>query len=196
MKLTKERILDAARRHFARFGFRKASLSEIAAELGVVKGALYYYVPGGKQELFDLVLQRDLDQVLAAMRGAVEGEADPRRKLRAMADARLRVVNQLKDLLGVHRDVLEELVAIIYQHPDHPYSKAERDLIEEILLSGESSGLFRKIEPRTTTAAAIQAAMRTLLIPALYAESEHSAEPVALLEPLFDLMLLGLETRP
>ena len=196
MKLTKERILDAARRHFARFGFRKASLSEIAAELGVVKGALYYYVPGGTQELFDLVLQRDLDQVLAAMRGAVEGEADPRRKLRAMADARLRVINQLKDLLGVHRDVLEELVAIIYQQPNHPYSKAERDLIEEILISGESSGLFRKIEPRATTASAIQAAMRTLLIPALYAEAAHAAEPVALLEPLFDLMLLGLEARP
>jgi AcrR family transcriptional regulator len=195
MKLTKERILDAARRHFARFGFRKASLSEIAAELGVVKGALYYYVPGGKQELFDLVLQRDLDQVLAAMRSAVDGEPDPRHKLRAMADARLRVINQLKDLLGVHRDVLEELVAIIYQQPNHPYSKAERELIEQILLAGEESGLFRKIEPRATTAAAIQAAMRTLLIPALYADATYAAEPVTLLEPLFDLMLQGLETR-
>jgi len=195
MKLTKERILDAARRHFARFGFRKASLSEIAAELGVVKGALYYYVPGGKQELFDLVLQRDLEQVLAAMRGAVEGEADPRCKLRAMADARLRVITQLKDLLGVHRDVLEELTAIIYQQPNHPYSKAERDLIEEVLVAGEDAGLFRKIEPRATTASAIQAAMRTLLIPALYAEVTHGTEPMALLEPLFDLMLLGLEAR-
>ncbi len=195
MKLTKERILDAARRHFARFGFRKASLSEIAAELGVVKGALYYYVPGGKQELFELVLQRDMDQVLAAMRSAVEAEPDPRRKLRAMADARLRVIIQLKDLLGVHRDVLEELVTIIYQQPNHPYSKSERDLIDEILVSGETNGVFRKIEPRATTAMAIQAAMRTLLIPALYAEPTHAAEPVALLEPLFELMLLGLESR-
>jgi AcrR family transcriptional regulator len=195
MKLTKERILDAARRHFARFGFRKASLSEIAAELGVVKGALYYYVPGGKQELFDLVLQRDLDQVLAAMRAAVEAEPDPRRRLRAMADARLRVVTQLKDLLGVHRDVLEEVTAIIYQQPNHPYSKAERGLIEEILRSGEAAGLFRKIEPRETAAAATQAAMRTLLIPAMYAEQTHGAEPIQLLEPLFDLMLLGLESR-
>lgn len=195
MKLTKERILDAARRHFARFGFRKASLSEIAAELGVVKGALYYYVPGGKQELFDLVLQRDLDQVLAAMRAAVATEPDPRRKLRAMAEARLRVVNELKDLLGVHRDVLEELVTIIYQQPDHPYSKAERELIEQILISGETGGQFRRIEPRATTALAIQAAMRTLLIPALYADPAHAPDPVVLLEPLFDLMLLGLVAR-
>jgi hypothetical protein len=87
------------------------------------------------------------------------------------------------------------VVAIIYQQPNHPYSKAERELIEAILISGENSGLFRRIEPRSTTASAIQAAMRTLLIPALFADPAHAAEPVVLLEPLFDLMLLGLESR-
>ncbi len=195
MKLTKDRILEASRRHFARFGFRKASLSEIAAELGVVKGALYYYVPGGKQELFDLVLQRDLDEVLAAMRAAVAAEPDPRRKLRAMAEARLHVVGQLRDLLGVHRDVLQEVTAIIYQQPDHPYSRAERQLIEEILEDGERSGVFRPITPRSTAAGTIQAAMRTMLIPATYMEAADEPVPMRLLEPMFDLLLLGLEAR-
>lgn len=195
MKLTKDRILEAARRHFARFGFRKASLSEIAAELGVVKGALYYYVPGGKQELFDLVLQRDLDEVLGAMRLAVEIEPDPRQKLRAMADARLRVVAQLRDLLGVHRDVLQEVTAILYQQPDHPYSRAERQLIEAILQGGEDAGVFRRVEPRATAAATIQAAMRTLLIPAMYADPAEAPAPMQMLEPMFDLLLLGLEAR-
>ena len=42
-KRTRLRILKAATEHFIRFGYRKASVSEIATDAGVAKGTVYLY---------------------------------------------------------------------------------------------------------------------------------------------------------
>src|SRR3954449_5630818 len=53
-------IVDAAFRVFARRGYRRTQMSDVAAELGVSAGNLYNYVPG-KETLFALVLRRSAD---------------------------------------------------------------------------------------------------------------------------------------
>ena len=47
----RERILDAARRQFARKSYAKTSMREIAREAGIGVGNIYNYFPG-KDELF------------------------------------------------------------------------------------------------------------------------------------------------
>jgi AcrR family transcriptional regulator len=42
-KRTRLRILKAATQHFIRFGYRKASVSDIATDAGVAKGTVYLY---------------------------------------------------------------------------------------------------------------------------------------------------------
>jgi AcrR family transcriptional regulator len=42
-KRTRLRILKAATQHFIRFGYRKASISDIASDAGVAKGTVYLY---------------------------------------------------------------------------------------------------------------------------------------------------------
>lgn len=53
------RLLDAARRLFASWGFDKTSVDEIALEAGVSKGAVYLEF-SGKDELFKALLRREL----------------------------------------------------------------------------------------------------------------------------------------
>jgi AcrR family transcriptional regulator len=55
--MNKDDILSAAFRAWGREGYKKMSLSEVAAELGVTKPALYRHF-------------RDKERILAAMRGA------------------------------------------------------------------------------------------------------------------------------
>ena len=58
---TRERVLDAAVRHFAAGGYRGTSLAAIAAEAGVTDAGLLYHFPT-KQDLLFAVLQRHLDE--------------------------------------------------------------------------------------------------------------------------------------
>jgi len=52
-----DRILSAAESIFARFGFRRASMSEIAEEAGLTRQALYHHYPS-KEALFRAVVEQ------------------------------------------------------------------------------------------------------------------------------------------
>lgn len=67
------RILDAATELFARFGFKKASIDEIAAGAGVGKGTVYLMCES-KEDLFFQVVHRELRQWVAQ----VSEHMDPR----------------------------------------------------------------------------------------------------------------------
>ena len=57
MSDTKERILLTALRLFAKDGYRAVSVSAIAGELGVTKGALYKHYRN-KRDIFDSIVAR------------------------------------------------------------------------------------------------------------------------------------------
>ena len=67
VKLREARLLDAAARLFARFGFDKTSVDDIARAAGVSKGAVYLHWPS-KFGLFEAVLIREglalLDEII------------------------------------------------------------------------------------------------------------------------------------
>ena len=54
---TKENILQTALRLFARDGYEAASVSDIAGELGITKGALYRHYKS-KRDIFDSIVER------------------------------------------------------------------------------------------------------------------------------------------
>jgi len=54
---TKENILHAALRLFAQDGYEAASVSDIAGELGITKGALYKHYKS-KRDIFDNIVER------------------------------------------------------------------------------------------------------------------------------------------
>src|ERR1700737_2414685 len=68
------RLLDAAARLFARFGFDKTSIDEIAHAAGVSKGAVYLHWPS-KDALFEATLIREGLRLLDDLTARIE--ADP-----------------------------------------------------------------------------------------------------------------------
>ncbi|NOT58612.1 MAG: TetR/AcrR family transcriptional regulator [Acidobacteria bacterium] len=56
-------IYRAAAALFCERGFDATSMQDIAAAVGVTKAALYYFVPGGKQELLFAIMNFGLDQL-------------------------------------------------------------------------------------------------------------------------------------
>jgi AcrR family transcriptional regulator len=62
---TSGRILDAAERCMARYGLRRVSMGDVAAEAGVSRGSVYRYF-ADRDALVEAVLERTADRFVAA----------------------------------------------------------------------------------------------------------------------------------
>jgi AcrR family transcriptional regulator len=56
---TREHILEVAEALFSQRGYSSVRLRDIATAVGMKHASLYYYVPGGKEQLFIEVLERN-----------------------------------------------------------------------------------------------------------------------------------------
>jgi TetR/AcrR family transcriptional regulator, fatty acid metabolism regulator protein len=80
----RRQILDAAIRVFARQGFHRCRVSDIAREAGVAYGLVYHYFDTKEQVLNELFTER-WSLLLAAIKEIDEREIPPRDKLDAVA---------------------------------------------------------------------------------------------------------------
>ncbi|MCD6060839.1 MAG: transcriptional regulator [Moraxellaceae bacterium] len=89
---TRERIIASAARVFARKGFQKASLDEIAADAGMTKGAIYWHFRNKNDLLFamlDCRLQRDTAPLMGDLHTLIREGGDPLTALTRMFQAGL-----------------------------------------------------------------------------------------------------------
>lgn len=179
-----------ARRHFARFGFRRSSLAEVARELGVVKGALYYHFPGGKAELFDAAAAGVEREILGAMREAATAARDARRALKATLAAKFDALRHTLDASGVSPAIARELTLV--PRGAEAFHAGELAILEEVLARGEREGLFRRMKSRGATAAALQALLREPLMLAVLSPSPPASGARALPPAIFDVLFHGL----
>jgi AcrR family transcriptional regulator len=82
-----ERVMDTAERLFARKGYNAVTLRDIASEIGIHHTTLYHHVPGGKEQLYIDVVERNLAHHRRGLTRAIEeAPHDIRSQLCAVAD--------------------------------------------------------------------------------------------------------------
>jgi AcrR family transcriptional regulator len=104
--LKETQILDGAAMVFARDGFGRASMSQIAAAAGVSKGTLYNYFPG-KEALFAAWVQRECSVRIALIFDDLTATARPAETLRRIGRRMLEMLLSDSGLL-VYRMVVAE----------------------------------------------------------------------------------------
>src|SRR5262245_987712 len=142
----RERILDAARRIFARHDYHEVLMDDVARESGVSKGTLYRYFPS-KRALYLGVMFEGIDRLHEALREAVAGSGEPVRKL-------ARLVYTLLDHFWDQRFFF----ALIHRNeyrPDDPDSREwERRrtgisrLVQQLVEDAIACGQLRHADPR------------------------------------------------
>ncbi len=129
-------------------GFGSIKMQDIADQLNMTKGNLYYYFPS-KQDLLFHCHMKCMDVSLAALARAAQGTAPPVEKLRTLL--RLHIAGILEESYSaVLLTDLEDLA---------PAQRCEyvmlRDRFEtgvrKILVDGMASGAFRETDPRVAT---------------------------------------------
>lgn len=94
-KERRHQLLDIGRRLFAERGFEGTSIEEIAAQAGVSKPVVYEHF-GGKEGLYAVVVDREVERLLSLATGLLEGDHNER-KFEAAAVALLRYIDENSD---------------------------------------------------------------------------------------------------
>ncbi|WPB82569.1 TetR/AcrR family transcriptional regulator [Archangium violaceum] len=82
VELRRQRILQVAKGHFERFGFRRTRIEDIAREAGIAKGAVYLEFES-KEVLLHAVIGTLFEEIGRRYAAEVMGLESPRERLRA-----------------------------------------------------------------------------------------------------------------
>ncbi len=150
----KECILLEAARCFGRFGFKKASVDEIARRAGVAKGTVYLACES-KEDLFYQVLHREV----RAWQAAVAKLIDPRKQADELLETLSAAVLTSMEDFPLVKDLLygrtHELLPSWRERLDELRALGLATLIE-VLRLGVRQGVFRKNLDVETTASLLQ----------------------------------------
>lgn len=92
----REAMLHRAASIFARDGYDRASMAQLAAELGVSKALLYHYYNSKEALLFDILFNH-LEALVEAVESADRPDATPRQRLEALVTALLEAYRDADD---------------------------------------------------------------------------------------------------
>ncbi|GAA1835689.1 hypothetical protein GCM10009836_12650 [Pseudonocardia ailaonensis] len=90
---SRQQVVDAAAKVFAEKGYDNARIEDIAKELGVLQGSLYYHV-SSKAALLRLVTRQQFTEVVVKLEKLVTGQEPPREKLKKAILAQHRYVDR------------------------------------------------------------------------------------------------------
>src|SRR3954468_8267845 len=78
-----DRILDAADRLLARYGYQKMTIDDLAREVGIGKGTVYLHFRS-KEEIVLFRVDRVVQRMVERLLGIAESDAGPEEKVRMM----------------------------------------------------------------------------------------------------------------
>jgi AcrR family transcriptional regulator len=139
-EIIKEEILTAAQRLFQQFGIRKTTMEDIAKNICKGKSTLYYYYCS-KEEIFDAVVQKEMEEVFGKTQKAVENAHTAEEKLKAYSVTKMKTLRRMSNLYQMVRlEMLESPPC--YHHLYTQYEVREISLITQILEYGINTGEF------------------------------------------------------
>jgi AcrR family transcriptional regulator len=153
--LRRTEILDAAVKIFAAKGFHNATVAEISAASGFAIGTLYQFFES-KEQLYTAMLTEKLGMMYAAIRMAVEEEADIVRKIELLVASHFRYVEENAEFCSifVRGDYLSlsEGSAELRKRMRSDYA-FHVSFIEAVMREGIHGGILKKIDPPMMAAA-------------------------------------------
>lgn len=141
----RKEIAQQALALFAERGFEAASLSQIAAAVGLKKATLYEYF-SSKEELINASLILWMDEMSMGLEHIIADIEDPREKLRTIAVASVTMFEadpmSIQLMIATTQLILQSPPPSPYTFVREGFQRIRKD-IEDIILQGIASGHFR-----------------------------------------------------
>ena len=186
----RQRIVDAARAHFFSHGFRRVTMNDLAAELGISKKTLYVHFPD-KMAVLEAVLADKFAGVQAKLEQVTREHAHD-------------FPAALHELLANTQRELDEIkppfVRDMRQKAPHVFKTVERRRSElighffgKLFVEGQRAGMVRKDLPARIMIEILLGTVQTIVNPAKV--EELGLTPRSAFSAVLDVILEGVLTR-
>ena len=147
---TLESIYKAALQLFAKFGYKKATVEDIANELGMTKGNIYFYVKN-KKDLYEKSIAYALASWQSSVRNALADEKNSINKLFIMFQKGNQYLNEHADLQTVLINDPDIMALSDEEDRFDNINKKTRSMLKSIIDDGVRSGTFREMDTAHVT---------------------------------------------
>jgi TetR/AcrR family fatty acid metabolism transcriptional regulator len=182
-------ILEAAVAVFARAGFHKSRVSDVAREADVADGTIYLYFKS-KDDILISIFEETMSEMIDRVEHAISGIDDPLEQLRSFA---LNHMNNVETHMAVAKVLLVELRLSNTFMKEYKPTRLQTymDIIGRLIIEGQERGLVRAdvnptIVRRAFFGALDEIAMQWILTPNARYGLKQSAEQIA------DVFVCGL----
>jgi AcrR family transcriptional regulator len=184
-------IVGVARRIFTRYGFRKATMEDIASTSQMGKSSIYYYFKS-KEEIFRAVVEFEAMMLKERLSRIIRKNNSPPDRLKAYILFRLHHVRTLENFYSaLNEETLSHMGFILDIRRN--FEIEEQQLVGEILEDGMKQGVFQ-LSSSKIGAIAISTMMKGLELPLLLDEA-HKTDREELMEDLIRVLLYGILKR-
>jgi len=195
---TREAIVEASMRLFARRGYHGATIAQIAEATGLTKGALYWHFKG-KEDLFLTVLDSIKDKWQKAVMSRVEKSEGAIEKLEQLFDATSEMIAGSDDPHSMHLF----LVSAGAQPEMRDFEEAIRnayagyvEALADIIRTGQEDGEIRKDMDAQSAAVGIVGCLEGIVLQARLHPSAMVAAAAAEMKNHFVRSLQTMPKRP
>jgi TetR/AcrR family transcriptional regulator, fatty acid metabolism regulator protein len=136
------RIIQAATKMFARKGFYKTRISEIAMEAQVADGTVYIYFEN-KDDILISLFEEQMKVVIDNMVDQISGEDDPVKKLEKFALIHLQLIEQNPNMAEIIQVEVRQSSQFMKEYKNEKFAQY-LDIIGEIIREGQEKGVFKK----------------------------------------------------
>ena len=184
-------IVISAAGVFAKFGFKKTTVDDIAQTLRKGKSSIYYYF-NSKEDIFKAVVEKEADSLRVKIEEIMASEMDTIEKIRAYVETRMLSV---KVMSNYHTFVNDNDVSNLdlIEKLRVKYDTEELIIIKMLLKEGMENGQF-KIKDIELSSIALFTAMKGLEFP-LFIKSPKADNLLTIIDDMLDILFYGLVIR-
>jgi AcrR family transcriptional regulator len=161
----RDQIVEAAEKHFSRYGYEKTTVSDLARSIGFSKAYIYKFFDS-KQAIGEAICAKTLNAILAAVEEAVAGAPTPTEKFRRMFKALTATGVSLFFNDRKLYDIAASSAAEGWPSA-RAYAQHIKQILADIIREGRETGEFERKTPLDETAHAIYLIIRPFVNPLL-----------------------------
>jgi AcrR family transcriptional regulator len=187
----REQVIQAARVVFARFGYKKTALDDIAHEARKGKSTIYYYFKS-KDDIFKAVIDTEAEIRAKAIQEQICQIEDPIQKLKTYIYVRMRTLKMVVNYYeAIKNDLLDNLYFVNSFRNDHFEEEVTR--VKEMLEDGIRKTIFTIQNPELT-AKTIVTALHGFEVP-LILKNLSDEELQKSIDEMLNILFYGMVTK-
>jgi AcrR family transcriptional regulator len=161
----REQIILAAMDYFARYGYDKTTVSELAREVGFSKAYIYKFFDS-KQAIGEAICGSCLSRIVAAAEEAISDRKSASDKLRSLFKS---LISSSVEMFFADRKLYDLTAASTLEGWSSylSYQVTMSEMLRTIILEGRASGEFERKTPIDETCRAILQAMQSFVNPVM-----------------------------